>query len=155
MGMKASIQAKARPASQSRKPDNGTLCKFLCVVILMRVSKTWQQYSDFEILGRCQPLRCRHPNDSTHDAPGGRCTAGFQSHLCPLWVIRDRVSGFYLPAHVRFAPKADLVGDRARNLVERSSTRSSNLGAWQPLRQARGQLPRIRPTCVNTALAAC
>src|SRR5262249_37670043 len=36
------------------------------------------------------PTLLSRPNDSTHDALGERCTAGFQSPLCPLWVINDR-----------------------------------------------------------------
>src|SRR5262245_9262737 len=56
--------------------------------------------------GAAGPLLCCRPNDSTHDAPEDRCTAGFQSCLCPLWVNRDPGSRNQAITHVRLAPKA-------------------------------------------------
>jgi hypothetical protein len=57
---------------------------------------------------------------SAHDVAGGCCAAGFQSDLCPLWLIRGRnVPAEAMSAlppkadneqtcrHVRFVPKAD------------------------------------------------
>ena len=32
-------------------------------------------------------LPARPPNESTHDVPGDRRTAGFQSRLCPLCAV--------------------------------------------------------------------
>src|SRR5262249_8455770 len=46
-------------------------------------------------------------NDSTHDAPGRRCTAGFQFGPCPLWVNSDGDDRDDAALHVRFTPKAD------------------------------------------------
>jgi transposase len=42
---------------------------------------------------------------------------------------------------------------RARNLVERFFDQALPSGC-NPLRQARGELPRLHPTCINPALAA-
>jgi hypothetical protein len=47
------------------------------------------------------------PPVSAHDVAGGCCAAGFQSDLCPLWVIRDRSGRSSTTVYVRFAPKAD------------------------------------------------
>src|SRR5262249_39744915 len=47
------------------------------------------------------------PPVSAHDVAGGCCAAGFQSDLCPLWVIFVRPTRFRGSRHVRFAPKAD------------------------------------------------
>ena len=38
---------------------------------------------------------------------GDRCTAGFRSDLCPLWVIHDRCGRSHESISVRFCPKAD------------------------------------------------
>ncbi len=42
-------------------------------------------------------------NDSTHDAPGGHCTAGFQSGPCPLWVKSGAANRAERSGYVRFA----------------------------------------------------
>jgi hypothetical protein len=46
------------------------------------------------------------PPVSAHDVAGGCCAAGFQSDLCPLWVIHDRCGRSHASVHVCFAPKA-------------------------------------------------
>jgi hypothetical protein len=45
-------------------------------------------------------------------APEGRCTAGFQGSLCPLWVMSARCDPSVATAHVRFAPKSGQTGRR-------------------------------------------
>src|SRR5215831_18016223 len=42
-----------------------------------------------------------------HSATADRCTAGFSTPPCPLWVIRNGVRRGLLPLDVRFAPRAD------------------------------------------------
>src|SRR2546430_15254097 len=39
------------------------------------------------------------------------CTAGFQSAVCPLWVIHDRGGRCHTMVHVSFTPKADKRAD--------------------------------------------
>jgi hypothetical protein len=41
-------------------------------------------------------------------AAGGRCTAGFQPSLCPLWVISRQQTSCLGVGYVRFTPKADI-----------------------------------------------
>src|SRR5262245_15793370 len=41
------------------------------------------------------------------------CTAGFRPGSCPLWVKLDRRGQSRMVIYVRFAPKADKVGDKA------------------------------------------
>jgi hypothetical protein len=43
--------------------------------------------------------------------PVGRCIAGFQSPLCPVWVIRDLGRRSHTMMYVRFTPKADKRAD--------------------------------------------
>src|SRR5262249_12768683 len=63
------------------------------------------------------PTLLSRPNDSTHDALGERCTARFQSPLCPLWVISDRGDRSRTIVYVSFAPKADKIVGAALRLL--------------------------------------
>src|SRR5262245_62142856 len=57
--------------------------------------------------GAADVLPCCHPNHSTHDTPGDRCTAGFRPASCLVRVKLDRVGRGVTSIHVRSTPNTD------------------------------------------------